>query len=154
MTNITDILYKIKNHWYATPTNETTALLIHVEDPTQKAYICIPGEDGFKKLAALITGDYVLLKHKVHFQAPGRNDVTLIPGHVAFNVQEYRSIYPHKKLMGVVHIPYLGAYCAGGNWKSRAKNSIRLSGSLPDGLLFDSSVIVNDIKEYIDGIEQ
>lgn len=153
-TNITDILYKAKHHWYSTPTEATTALLIHAEDPTQKAYLSIPSDACFKKFAMHVPSDFVLLKHKVHYQAPGRSESKLLPGHVAFNVSEFQSIHVHKKLFGVVHIPYVGAYSNGGNWKRRAKEAIRLSGSLPDGLLFDSSVIVNDIKEYIDGIEQ
>jgi hypothetical protein len=152
--NLLNVLAKLKCAWTDKPTDESTALLIDKENPDNKAYLLLLSQKQMTLLAAVTPVQYALLKFRIFFQRPGRDVVPTLSGYVAFSIEEVRQSSTGNRLIGNAKIPYKGAYANGGKWKGRAKESLAYSGSLPDGLLFDSSVIVNDIKEYIDGIEQ
>jgi hypothetical protein len=152
--DLLNVLAKLKCAWTDKPTNDTTALLIDKENPNSKAYLMLLSEKQLHLLAAVTPIKYALLKFRVFYQRPGRTEAPTLAGYVVFSIEDIRRTANSSHLIGNAKIPYKGAYANGGNWKSRAKEALAFSGSLPDGLLFDSSVIVNDIKEYIDGIEQ
>jgi len=146
------ILYKLRCGWSDKPTDETTALLIHREDPTVRVYLHMLSTRQLNQLLLLLPTQFAVFKHRVFFQTPVRNTNAKAPGFVAFNVGNIAGEHPTDFLFGITYIPRRGAWDNGGDWKSRAIKKMSVIGNLPDGLLFDSSVIVSDITDYILGL--
>lgn len=151
-TRLEQLLLKLKCVWSNRPTDETTALLIHSEDSSVRVYLELLSTKQLRFLKQMLPPDFAVFKFRVFFQTPGRDKEANVPGFVAFNLEEFTGSENKPVLFGIAHIPLGGAWANGGNWKKRAVEKLTAVGKLPDGLLFDSGVIIDDVKDYIDGL--